>query len=112
MKKNRSTEGVQYRYVPRPEELRRLTVFGTNEVIQVKCTKCGESKNLTEFYWVRGVRKSWCTVCHNKDTKKRSKEVGYRRVSYKLKKEIERQQEVNDSTLRREETNTLERFFA
>lgn len=111
MKRNCDTQGAQYRYVPRPEELRRFTVFGTHEVIQAKCPKCEESKNLTEFYWVRGVRKSWCTVCHNKDTTKRSKEVGYRKSSYKQRRQAERKQE-NFRKEDRQETNTLEEFFA
>ena len=112
MKRNNRTEGSQYRYSPPPEDLRRLTVFGTQEVIKSQCTKCGEVKNLNEYYWVRGVKKSCCTVCHNKDTTQRAKKVGYNTVSYKLKKELESRQVIGSESKEKESINTLEAFFA
>ena len=116
MKRNCDTQGVQYRYIPPPVELRILTAFGTHEVAQARCTKCKEIKNFGEFYHVgpleAKVRKSWCTVCHNKDTTERSKDAGYKTNSYKLQRKKEREQEIKEQRLREEEMMTLEEFFA
>lgn len=115
MKKNSETEGLQYRYVPPPSELRVLTVFGTHEVAQARCTKCKKIKNLGEYYHVgpegAKVRKSWCTTCHNKDTAQRAKDLLYYTASYKLQKARERKQEMEEKRLREEQMMTLEEFF-
>lgn len=115
MKRNCDTQGVQYRYVPPPEELRTLTAFGTLEVVQARCTKCKEIKNLGEFYHVgpigAKVRKSWCTVCHNKDTAERSKDLKYNTASYKWQRMKEKEQKIKEQELREREMTTLEEFF-
>jgi hypothetical protein len=115
MKRNSQTEGLQYRYVPPPEELRTSTVFGTQEVTQARCTKCKEIKNIGEYYHVgpirAKVRKSWCTVCHNKDTTQRSKDAGYKTKEYRRARQAT--VELSEKRLREytEDIMTLERFF-
>lgn len=109
MSKNKDLEGVHYRYVPPPEKLSGVDVYGKRVVYKEKCTCCGKKKYLSEFYWVSQKnahydRKPWCTVCWSADTKKRTQEKGYATKEYL----DERDQKVLCEILK---IQTLEEFF-
>lgn len=110
MKRNSETEGFQYRHVPN-DKLVGINVYGKQQVMVARCTRCKEIKNFGEFYWVgkiKPVRKSWCTVCHNADTTERSRILGYGSRAHKKAIESAEQKwkEYNENIV------TLERFFA
>lgn len=60
-----------------------------------KCTKCGETKSVNDFYKNSKSKdglKTWCKVCHLADSKKREKNYNEKRRLYRLEHKEEYRQ--------------------
>ena len=88
---NKTVTGRQWRAVP--EDPKHMTVYGTEMLTEFKCRTCKGHFLISQQY--KG-HEGYCCDCWNKDTTKRSKEMGY---SKRKKKDQVQHNEPDHATL-------------